>query len=88
MIRVAFAGEEPAGKEFIDATYEGDLVAKAGVSYTVGRESAAEYGEKTAGVHPYMRKASQNTIDRSSAAIRWQVTVSSWMASFIHSSDV
>jgi hypothetical protein len=30
---------------FIDASYEGDLMAKAGVSYTVGREANATYGE-------------------------------------------
>jgi len=30
---------------FIDATYEGDLMAKANVAYTVGRESNAQYGE-------------------------------------------
>jgi hypothetical protein len=30
---------------FIDATYEGDLMAKSGVSYTTGRESNAKYGE-------------------------------------------
>ena len=38
------------GKVFIDATYEGDLMAEAGVSYRVGRESSAEYGEALAGV--------------------------------------
>lgn len=38
------------GKMFIDATYEGDLMAAAGVSFTTGRESAATYGEKWAGV--------------------------------------
>ena len=37
-------------KIFIDATYEGDLMAKAGVKYTVGRESNAEYGETLNGV--------------------------------------
>ncbi len=31
---------------FIDATYEGDLMAAAGVSYHVGRESRDEFGEK------------------------------------------
>jgi hypothetical protein len=31
---------------YIDAGYEGDLMAKAGVSYTVGREANATYGEK------------------------------------------
>jgi len=35
---------------FIDATYEGDLMAKAGVSYTVGREPNAQYGETLNGV--------------------------------------
>ncbi len=37
-------------KIFIDATYEGDLMAKAGVSYTVGREANAQYGETYNGV--------------------------------------
>ena len=35
---------------FVDATYEGDLMAKAGVSYTVGREANAQYGETLNGV--------------------------------------
>ncbi|MBI5395724.1 MAG: FAD-dependent oxidoreductase [Verrucomicrobia bacterium] len=39
-----------AGKMFIDATYEGDLMAKAGVSHTVGREANAQYGETLNGV--------------------------------------
>ena len=43
-------GEEFGAREFIDASYEGDLMAAAGVSYTVGRESAAQYGEPLAGV--------------------------------------
>lgn len=38
-----------AGKMFIDATYEGDLAAQAGVPYRVARESRQEYGEKHAG---------------------------------------
>lgn len=38
------------GKVFIDATYEGDLMAKAGVSYTVGREGREAYGEALNGV--------------------------------------
>lgn len=33
------------GKMFLDCTYEGDLVAAAGVSYTVGREDNAQYQE-------------------------------------------
>lgn len=35
---------------FLDCTYEGDLMARSGVSYAWGRESAAEYGESRAGV--------------------------------------
>jgi len=37
-------------KMFIDATYEGDLMAKAGVSFTVGREANTQYGETLNGV--------------------------------------
>jgi hypothetical protein len=36
---------------FIDATYEGDLMAKAGVSYTLQREGNAKYGETYNGIH-------------------------------------
>jgi len=39
-----------AAKMFIDCSYEGDLMAKAGVSYTVGRESNSEYNERYNGV--------------------------------------
>jgi hypothetical protein len=39
------------GDVFLDATYEGDLLAAAGVDYTVGREGTDVYGEKWAGVH-------------------------------------
>lgn len=35
---------------FMDATYEGDLMAAAGVDYTVGRESTRTYGEEWNGV--------------------------------------
>ncbi len=38
------------GRCFIDATYEGDLLAGAGVSYVVGRESAKQYDEPLNGV--------------------------------------
>ena len=34
---------------FVDASYEGDLMAKAGVSYVVGRESVDKYNESLAG---------------------------------------
>lgn len=38
-------------KVFIDATYEGDLMAKAGVSFTLMREGNAKYGETYNGIH-------------------------------------
>ncbi len=43
-------GKDLAAKVFLDCTYEGDLMARAGVSYTYGRESKQEYGESYAGV--------------------------------------
>ena len=39
-----------SAKMFIDCSYEGDLMAKAGVSYTIGREDNAQYGETLNGV--------------------------------------
>jgi hypothetical protein len=42
-------GSSVKGKVFIDAGYEGDLMAKAGVSYVVGREGVDEYAESWAG---------------------------------------
>ena len=44
------SGKRFTGKMFIDATYEGDLMAAAGVSYTVGREPCSQYGEQWNGV--------------------------------------
>jgi flavin-dependent dehydrogenase len=44
-------GKTYIGKQFIDATYEGDLMAAAGVSYHVGREANAQYNETWNGNH-------------------------------------
>lgn len=44
------SGKTYTGKMFIDATYEGDLMAAAGVSYHVGREASNVYKEKWNGV--------------------------------------
>ena len=44
------SGKTYAGKMFIDATYEGDLMAAAGVEYAVGREAQSTYGEQWNGV--------------------------------------
>lgn len=44
------SGKTFTGKMFIDATYEGDLMAAAGVSYHVGREANSVYGEQWNGI--------------------------------------
>ncbi|AFK03564.1 hypothetical protein Emtol_2428 [Emticicia oligotrophica DSM 17448] len=44
------SGKTYEGKMFIDATYEGDLMAAAGVSYHIGREANSVYSEKWNGV--------------------------------------
>lgn len=46
------SGKVYSGKMFIDATYEGDLMAKAGISYFVGREGNDMYNEKNNGIRP------------------------------------
>lgn len=52
----AEGGDTFTGKVFLDATYEGDLLAQAGVSYTFGREGTQKYGESLAGVRPLTTK--------------------------------
>ncbi len=44
------SGKRFAGKMFIDATYEGDLLGAAGISFTVGREANRKYDETLNGV--------------------------------------
>ena len=53
------SGRVFTGKMFLDATYEGDLMAAAGVSHTVGREANAQYGETLNGVQTAMAKHHQ-----------------------------
>ena len=52
---VTLSGKVFRGKMFVDATYEGDLMAAAGVSYFVGREANAVYGETISGNAPTAR---------------------------------
>jgi hypothetical protein len=51
------SGREFVADVFIDATYEGDLMAKAGVSYVVGREPNDRYGETLNGSFPFTPRA-------------------------------
>jgi len=50
-------------KMFIDATYEGDLLAKAGVSYHVGREANAVYNEDLNGIQVRNKHQFSHPID-------------------------
>lgn len=49
---VTESGKEFTAKVFIDCSYEGDLMAEAGVTYTIGREANDEYGETMNGILP------------------------------------
>jgi hypothetical protein len=49
IVAVVAGGERHTAGVFVDASYEGDLLAKAGVPYAVGREDRSLYGESLAG---------------------------------------
>ncbi|MFG0261127.1 MAG: FAD-dependent oxidoreductase, partial [Novipirellula sp. JB048] len=53
------SGQLYRGRMFLDATYEGDLFAAAGVDYIVGRESNDQYGETLSGVQTRYAKYHQ-----------------------------
>ena len=50
-------------KVFVDGTYEGDLMAAAGVDWTIGREGRAEYDEPLAGKQYTKKKMNINGFD-------------------------
>lgn len=56
------SGRQFRGRVFIDATYEGDLMAKAGVSYLIGREANATFGETHNGNQPYLLRRGRKTV--------------------------
>jgi len=64
------------GDVFIDASYEGDLMAGAMVPYRVGREGRAEYGEVLAGVS-MGPKEQRGMGDHRTMAYNYRVTVTS-----------
>jgi hypothetical protein len=57
------SGGMHTAKVFIDATYEGDLMARAGVVWHIGRESRDEYGESFAGRQYPKEKLAINGLD-------------------------
>lgn len=70
-------GTKYIGKMFIDATYEGDLMAAAGVSYRVGRESNSEHGESLNGVQA----------NKISATLKWTLSRNAFNHNFIDKVD-
>jgi len=56
-------GLEVHAAQFIDATYEGDLLAMAGVPFTVGRESNGQYGETLNGVQVHPKHNFDHAVD-------------------------
>lgn len=71
------SGEVYKGKMFIDATYEGDLMAASGVSYTIGRESNNLYGETLNGVQ----------LDKINLTLRKKISYNSFYHNFIKRVD-
>lgn len=65
------------GKVFIDATYEGDLMATANITYSIGRESNEEYGESLNGVQA-------NKINRT---LKWTLSKNAFNHNFIDGVD-
>jgi len=53
------SGKRFEGRYFMDATYEGDLMAGAGVSFTIGREGFDVYGENLNGVQARQTRGHQ-----------------------------
>ncbi|MES2505498.1 MAG: FAD-dependent oxidoreductase [Verrucomicrobiota bacterium] len=56
-------GTKITAKVFVDASYEGDLMARAGVKYAVGRESKEEFGEEAAGIRFDKQPRQARTVD-------------------------
>lgn len=56
-------GSAYRAKVYVDASYEGDLLAAAGVTYTIGREASTVYGEPIAGVQRSINHQFERPID-------------------------
>ncbi len=56
-------GMQVRARMFADATYEGDLMARAGVTFTVGREGNATYGETINGMQLRRKHQFDNVVD-------------------------
>ncbi len=56
-------GSTITAKAFVDAGYEGDLMARAGVTYAIGREARAEFDEEAAGIRFDKTPRKARTVD-------------------------
>lgn len=72
-------GSKFTAKVFVDASYEGDLMARAGVKYAVGRESKAEFGEEAAGIRFDKTPRKARTVDASGKLLPG---ISAWAKDF------
>ena len=68
-------GGSAEAKVFVDAGYEGDVMARAGVRCSVGRESAGEYGEEAAGIRLDKTTRKAATVDSSGGLL---AGISAW----------
>jgi hypothetical protein len=65
-----YSGKIYEAKVFIDASYEGDLLAAAGVKYRVGREGRDEFGESLAGATYPKDKVAVDVTDKKGKLMR------------------
>lgn len=63
------AGDAVTARAFVDATYEGDLLAAAGVAHGIGREGRAIHGERFAGRRELLPSPHQFTVPVSPLAV-------------------
>lgn len=64
IVEVTFrSGMKVRAKYWIDASYEGDLLAQAGVAYHVGRESNDRYGESLNGIQVHGKHQFSHPVD-------------------------
>lgn len=68
------------GRVFIDAGYEGDLMAMAGVGHTWGREGREEFGEEAAGIRLDAASQSAGTLDSTGSLL---CGIAGWSRDFV-----
>lgn len=72
-------GSSLSAKVFIDASYEGDLMARAGVKYAVGREAVTDFNEDGAGVRFEKTSRKAATVDENGKLLPG---ISGWVRDF------